>query len=235
MRKMALTVALVALLAVPVLAQRGGFGFGGGQGGDLLLANKSVQDELKLSDAQKKDLEEIAKKATEMRTKAFEAFKDGDREEGMKLFQKVMTDQGAALKKFKTTLTKDQAKRFLEIEVQVATRGTDANIFAREEVQKGLKFTAKQKSSTKEAISGLESDLKEILDDAKESMDFRGAMTKTAAARKKTFESITKTFSDDQKATWKEMGGKKFEMKMDNPFGGKGGGGFKRKQKKDDE
>ena len=82
MRKKLLTLTLVAMLALPVLAQRrpGGFGMGGRQGGDMLLMNKSVQEELKLDDAQKKTLGEITKATADLREKAMEAFKDGDKD-----------------------------------------------------------------------------------------------------------------------------------------------------------
>src|SRR4051812_44534424 len=64
MRKLLLTGALVALLATPILAQRPG----GGRPDFtvFLLANKTVQDELKLTDKQKdalKKAEESVKKA----------------------------------------------------------------------------------------------------------------------------------------------------------------------------
>ena len=56
MRKCVLTLALVGLLALPVYAQ---FGFGGRGGTGMLLTNKSVQEELKLTDAQKSDVKKI--------------------------------------------------------------------------------------------------------------------------------------------------------------------------------
>jgi hypothetical protein len=57
MRKVLLTLALVGLLAVPVCAQFG-FGFGRGMDATQLILQKSVQEELKLSDDQKKALTE---------------------------------------------------------------------------------------------------------------------------------------------------------------------------------
>src|SRR6266511_2221757 len=60
-----LTFAVVALFAAPATAQRqprpgGGFG-----GFGNLLTNKSVQEELKITDDQKKKLEEVTKKVSD--------------------------------------------------------------------------------------------------------------------------------------------------------------------------
>jgi len=59
---------LAALLASPAFAQgRGGRGFGGG-GLSMLIANESVQKELKLDDQQVEKAKEFAEKAREKRT-----------------------------------------------------------------------------------------------------------------------------------------------------------------------
>jgi Spy/CpxP family protein refolding chaperone len=238
MRKTLLTMALVALLAVPVLAQRfgGGFGmFGGAQGGDRLLMNKSVQDELKLDDKQKKQLEEISKSAREEGRKAFEAMKDGDKEKAMEIFKKVGEEQTKSLKKFKDGLTSTQTKRFGQIEVQVAKQRNEVNIFKREDIQKALKLTDKQKESVKETLSDLEKDVKEVMEDAKGGgKEKRGELfKKLQTMRKDAFEKVTKAFSEDQNKAWNELSGEKFEYKEDKGrFGGFGGKG-KRGGKKD--
>ena len=56
---LAAAVAVVALTAAPALAQRQRGGFGGGA---MLLGQKSVQEELKLSEDQKKKVTEITAK-----------------------------------------------------------------------------------------------------------------------------------------------------------------------------
>src|SRR5579859_2572111 len=146
MRKMWLTLALVAMIALPVLAQRGGFGFfgGGGMTGDGLLANKSVQKELSLSEKQTAALGEIQKKFQDTFREAGEAFRDGDAEKGKEIMQKAGEARTKALKSFRESLTSDQQKRFAEIEVQVANKQTDPNIFKHSGVVKGLKLTPKQ-------------------------------------------------------------------------------------------
>jgi len=233
MRKLMLTMVLVGLLALPVMGQ---FGFGGrGQGGDSLLLNKSVQAELKLTDDQKKDLTAIQKKATDEGKKAREAFQDMDFEKGREIMQKVQKETATALTKFKKTLSKTQAKRFLEIEVQLATKNTTPSIFSREEVQTGIKLTEQQKKANKKTLEGLEEDVKEVMDDAKgDFTKMRAAFTKIGKLRKTAYEKITKSLTDEQKKAWKELGGKEFEYKSDFTRTGKGKDKRKRKAKDDE-
>jgi len=230
MRKAILTTVLAGLIALPVWGQFGFFG-GGQQTGDALLQNKSVQKELKLSE---KETEALGKIQRESFTKIREVFQDaeGDQEKIREGMQKVQKDTGKALAKFKEGLTKEQKSRFGEIEYQVAAQTNDLSFLKREDIQKALKFTDKQKKLVKTTEEGLTKDLKEVFDDAKENMDFSSLRTKIPKLRKEAYEAVSKTFDDDQKKVWKEKSGKKFEYKAD-PFPGKGKG--KLKKKKDDD
>jgi len=144
MRKLILTAVVVGLFVLPMLAQPGFFG-GRGQGGDTLLLNKSVQDELKLTDAQKKDLGDISKAQQEQTRKMFEAFKEGEREKATEIGKKMREDQTKRLAKVKKSLTSSQAKRFQEIEIQIAVRGNSAEVFKNPTVQEGLKLTTSRR------------------------------------------------------------------------------------------
>src|SRR6185369_5869984 len=64
MRRLCLALLAVAVLSSPALAQRrlGSGGFGGG----TLLTNKSVQEELKLTDEQKKQVEAVARRMDDL-------------------------------------------------------------------------------------------------------------------------------------------------------------------------
>ena len=76
MRKMLALGSLLSLMAiVPTQshAQRPGGGFGGG-GGVMLVSNKSVQEELKLTDEQKEKIGEKMKGMGEKRKEAFDAY-----------------------------------------------------------------------------------------------------------------------------------------------------------------
>jgi hypothetical protein len=234
MRKLLMTLALVGLLSVPIMAQfRPGMFGGGPMGGDMLLMNKSVQTELKFDDKQKKALGEITKKQADARGKIREAFEDGDREKAMELVKKSGEETAKSLKEFKKTLTTAQTKRLHEIEVQVATRFNDLNIFKNEAVAKALKLTDKQKAAAKEAATDLAKDTKELFDDAKgDFTKFRAIQKKVAGLRKDAFEKFTKGLSTDQQKVWKDLAGEKFDLKMEGGFGK--GKGKNRKPKTDE-
>ncbi len=122
--KVSLSLALVALLAAPALAQRpGGFGFGGGN----LLTNKSVQEELKITKEQKEKIDEANKAVREKMQKAFQDFQDLKPEERREKFQALQKETTEMLNKA-ANLTAEQKKRFKEIELQesVRFRGPDA-------------------------------------------------------------------------------------------------------------
>jgi hypothetical protein len=232
MRKALLTLALASLLAVPALAQFrfGGMGFGGGADATALLGNQSVQDELKLSDAQKKDI----KTATDARNEAFRKAREDMDFEGIRPAQEAFTK---AMKKVQEKLTTTQSQRLMQIEVQVATKNNNPRIFQSEAVQKALKFTDKQKKLVKSTFADFEKDMKELFEENKG--NFRKIGEKMSEMNKEAMSTITKTFDADQQKGWKSLGGEKFEGKG-FPFEMKGfgkggfGKGGKGKKKKDD-
>ena len=227
MRKALLTLALVGMMAVPLLAQfRGMFG-GGGMDGPGLLANKSVQEELKLTDDQKKDL----KAATDARQKAFAKMReDGfDRDTMVKIGE----DFNKAAKKVADGLKPAQKKRLLQIEVQLATKNNSVRIFQNSEVQKALKLTEKQQKTIKSTLSDLEKDIKELFQESKG----REAFTKVREMNKEAFATVTKSLDADQKKAWETLAGEKFEGKgppFEFNFKGKGKGKGRKDKKKDD-
>jgi hypothetical protein len=222
MRKTLLTLALVALLAMPVAAQFGGFGMGQADSA-MLLSQKSVQDELKLTDEQKK----AVAAANEDLTKALQKAREDMDFSGIRT---AMEDQRKALKKVVDKLDEKQAKRLMQIEVQLATgKQKNPQIFANAGVQKALKLTTKQKDTTKETLSNLEKDVKEVLDDAQgDRQKFREAARKIGELRTESYTKIEKTLDDDQKKDFGKLGGEKFEMKWEFP-------GFGKKDKKEKE
>src|SRR5262249_39444275 len=211
MRKTLLTLALVALLAMPVAAQ---FGFGGFQlDSTALLANKSVQDELKLSDDQKKAI----KDANDAMMKAFEKAREDMDFSG--IAEARQTHQ-KGIKKVLDKLDEKQAKRLMQIEVQLATgKNKNPKIFANAGVQKALKLTTKQKDTVKTTLSDLDKDVKEVADDAKG--DFKKMFTKMTELRNEAYTKIEKSLDDDQKKDLGKLGGEKFEIKLEFPGFGK--------------
>jgi hypothetical protein len=224
MRKLFLAMALTGLICMPVLAQ---FPFGGGmgRGGEgMLLMVEDVQKDLKLTDEQKKSISS----AREEMTKAMRAaFQDKDRE----AMQKAQKEFSTALAKVKEGLSSEQKKRVFQLEIQSAVKSNSPAIFKREEVQKALKLTEKQVETVKDALTDLEKDVKELMEDAKGDREkFGGAMKKMQSMGKDTFEKIAKSLSEDQKTTWKEIQGEPFKGEFRPSFGG---GGRRPKQKDD--
>ncbi len=152
--KTALTVAAVVLLAGPVLAQRPaqGRGFAGGRptpGAATLLANKSVQEELKLTSDEAEKLSAPGKKLREKQTAMFAGLRNATQEKRQEQM-KELADAGKAAndeaaKLAKDTLKADQLKRFGQVELQV--KGDWA--FAEEAVEKALLITDAQKEEIK--------------------------------------------------------------------------------------
>jgi Spy/CpxP family protein refolding chaperone len=228
---------LLALLVATAQAQRPGrFGAGGGLGGGLLLANKSVQEELKITDEQKTKIEEIAKESREKtdailgkidlqdkdnlkeafakRREAFEQNKD-------KVNEINQTSEKAML----AILDDGQKKRFKQIETQVGGLAS----FQKEEVVKALNLTDDQKEKIKVIAEDVGKDIGDLQKEA--FRDKSGeARKKIASLRKESMEKAVAVLNDDQKAKWKELTGEPFELRQQ--FGG--GGAFGKRKKTDE-
>src|SRR5262245_16628710 len=115
-----LTLAVVAIIASQAMAQRqprqprqpGGFG------GFNLLSNKSVQEELKITDDQKKKLEEVNKKVADIRTEKMKDLSQEDRRNFEKR-RPILAEIRKETEKLEAgVLTTDQAKRYKQIQLQ---------------------------------------------------------------------------------------------------------------------
>jgi Spy/CpxP family protein refolding chaperone len=223
--------ALVLALAVPAFAQRqgrgrGGFGFGGAQMGPGLLLNKSVQEELKLTDDQKAALTKIQTKQREEMKKAFES---GDKEKARETFQTIQQATNKEIAKVADTLSADQKKRFKQIRVQVG--GLAA--FSDAEIAKDLNLTDKQKEEIKGIEEDSRRDVGEIFKDAQGDPErMREAQQKIQKVRADATAKALKALNEDQQAKYKEMTGAKFDFRPD-PFGRGGRGGRGKNKNKD--
>ncbi len=187
---------------------RGGGRFGGGFGADLLglLSQKSVQDELKLSDEQQKQ-------ATEADTKrgGLEGLRDLSQAERQAKFQERTA---ASEKTAAEILQPEQLKRLKQISLQ--QQGAFA--YERPEVSSALQLTNSQMDQ-----------LKAIQADAREKMRgaFQGGQPdreKIQAARKAVAEQAAGVLTDEQKTKWKELVGEPFTGEIVPPAGGGNGG-----------
>jgi hypothetical protein len=211
--KLTLTLALVALMASPALAQRQRPG--GGRGGfrltpDMLLTNKSVQEELKLSKDTQEKLAAVAKKRGEL-------FRNRDlsREDR----EKAMKEIGEQTKKIREGLTSAQQKRLKQISIQA--QGLRA--FSDKDVQSALKLTDEQKTAIKDITEGIQKKVQEETKDLQGRERFTKGREIRQKLNKEAMGKIASKLTSDQKKTWKELVGKPFEIKFEG-FGRPGGG-----------
>jgi len=229
-----LAVAVIALLVSPAFAQRqggggrqgggrGGFGgFGRGpQAGSMLLLNRGVQDELKLTDEQKAEL----KKVQDEQREAFQKLRDagGDRAKAQEIMQKAREDMTKAADKVKANLKPEQAKRFKQIQIQVGGL-TALNL---PEVQKDLNLTDKQKSEIKSIQEDAQKDARELFQGAGRGGNrgqFQELMQKVQKLNEEAMDKALGVLTTEQKQTLKELQGPKFDFKPDQFGGGRQGG-----------
>ena len=190
------------LLAAPALAQppRGGMQRGGG-GIGMLLGNKSVQDELKITDDQKKKIEEFAAKQQEARRGMQDLSQEERREKNQEL-----TKQAEAFAK--EVLTADQQKRIKQIVIQTA----GLRAFAMEDVVKELKLTDEQKEKLKALSDDMRKDQQELFSGGGDQQE---NMKKFQALNKEYLTKASALLTDEQKKVWTELTGKPFELKME--------------------
>jgi hypothetical protein len=213
---------LAVLLVYPVLAQQPeGRGGRGGRGvgampmdAAQLLLNKSVQDELKLTDDQKAALAKVRDKQMEAMQKA----RDADREKRGEIFRAAREETKKEVDKWKEAgLKPEQARRLRQIELQ----NMHFRAFADADVQKELKMTDKQKDEVKEITEGVNKDVTELRNSAQNP---RELFPKIQALQKEATEKVAGLLTEDQKKTWKELVGEPFEVKMEGFGGGRGFG-----------
>lgn len=213
---------LASLMALPVMAQgprRGPGGPGGGFGGrtislGMLLSNKSVQDELKLDDAQKEKAAEVAKKAREAFESSRESLQNLDQaERGKKIQEITRAANREAYQAVGEFLKPEQRTRLREISLQA----NGANAFEQPYFQNMLKLTDDQKSAIATIIEDSNKGLRELF----QSGDRQNAAAKFREHRAATLEKIKEKLNDEQKAEYAKLLGSPFELKFE---GGPGGG-----------
>jgi len=211
---------VLALLAGPASAQerkdradRGGADRGPALG--MLLTNKSVQEELKLSDEQEKKVEaavsDVREKHREDFTKLRDASASDRAERWAELRRKVDEETREATR---GVLQPEQIRRLRQIRMQA--RGADA--LASPRLQEALDLTSEQKSKIHEINEDAHEDAREIFRDAGD--DRAGAMKKLQDLHKETLEHASAVLTDKQKAQWKEMTGEPFHIKWEGRRGG---------------
>jgi len=221
MKKVALSVfalALVAAIATTAMAQPPGGGrggFGGGMTGAMLLGQKSVQEELKLSDDQIKKVQELGEKTRA----SFTGLQGLSREEIQKRMEESRKESEKAVAEI---LKPEQQKRLKEIAFQQQMRMGLQAVLTNPENAKELGITEEQK----EKLQLLAEDGRKF----REELGIGGGgggfgrltdeqRQKLNDYRKSVDEKINKMLTDEQKAKLKAMAGAEFKGEI-TPFGG---------------
>jgi hypothetical protein len=176
-----------------------------------VLTTPEGATELKLSDDQKSKLQELSDKYQQDSRDRFQALRSelqgSSPEESREKMQAAMKELAdGTTKEVKSILNEEQYGRYHQINLQAM--GLDA--FSDKEVQDKLKFTEDQKQKIVAAGDELREQVMGLRDEFGD--DFQGMMRKARELRTAALEKITAHLTDDQKATWKEMTGKPFEM-----------------------
>lgn len=219
--KAILAFGLVAALSGSAMAQRPGGGFGGGMmmmggGGVNLIANESVQKELKLDDSQVEKAKGVAEELRGKMRESFSALQDLEGPERMKKAQELnrtTTEEG--MRALGAFLKPEQLKRFKEIVLQ--QRGPA--VLTDPAVAKKLDVTDEQSGKILAILAEGQTAMREARESAGD--DRAAAMEKFRSVQKETGEKIVGVLTDSQKKEWKEMTGEPFEVKFE---GGPGGG-----------
>jgi hypothetical protein len=108
----------------------------------------------------------------------------------------------------KEVLKPDQLKRLTQIQLQV--RGVSA--FEDEDVQKELKLTQEQKDDIKTIVEDTRKQAREAFQGAgRDPTKFAEVRKKVMAVEDEGKDRVSKLLNDDQKKTWEQMKGEKFD------------------------
>lgn len=224
-----LAAVVLALAAAPAWAQppeggRGGRGRGlmGMMRGGLmpasaLLNQKPVQEELRLSDEQKKEVAAFGEKMRE----AWQDAMDAAPEERMRKMMEMRADGDKAVSRI---LRPEQAKRLHQIALQAA----GARALADPKVASELSLDDSQKDKIREAGEEQMKKMEELRGESGGDRDKR--REKMADLRRETDERIREVLTPGQRARWKDMLGEPFkgieQLRMAGPGRrGRGPGG----------
>ena len=233
-RKIGLALVGAALLVLSVgsvsaQGRRGGMMFGmmgrGRGGGLMLLTNKSVQDELHMTQPQ---IDKANAKSQELRDQMRQMFQQGgqggqaDPEARRAAFQKMQQAQEQAVADI---LDSRQQHRFRQIELQ--QMGTMA--LTRKDVQDALHLSEAQRKS----IQDIEQDAMTQMRNSMQGVDFQNMSQeerqqmrqRMETMRKATDDKLSAVLTNEQRARWKEMQGAPFHIVQERRGGPGGGGG----------
>jgi len=198
----------------------GGFGGGGPTG---LVANKAVQEDLKLSEDQITKLKDWSK---EFQKKAAEIRKDKGVEFGKGGFGKIDAEMREKMDAANTEITKEAYKQLADVLKkdqierlkQISYQQLGASAFTNAEVVEKLKLTAAQKDSVKGITGDLQKESREIFGEGaggKGKFDpekMQESMKKVQKLQKEYQGKLEDLLDDSQKKIWAELKGPAFDL-----------------------
>lgn len=194
--------------------------FGGGFGLTALMVNKSVLDELKVTDEQKEKLATWAREAgAKQREKMQELIGGGgDRPDPAKMQEAMAKISAEQLEEVSKVLKEEQTKRLKQVQLQIQ----GVNAFRTKEVQEGLKFSDEQKETVKEILAAMQMEQRELFQGGggggRPDPEALAEMNKKRTEMgKKYMEKVKAQLKDEQKKAYEEMTGKAFEYKPEAP------------------
>ena len=206
LRTQLLTVGLIVLAASPAFAQRQPGGRGNfTMDASRLLGIKEVQDELKLTDDQKAAITKVTDKYKDDLATARADRSDAGRAKMTELRKSQNDDLTKALPDI---LKADQVKR----EKQLLVQASREQAFTKDDVVTALKLTDDQKKSIKDSADTLQKDIMDLMANAGQGADRATAFTKARTMRQEGLDKIVASLTDDQKKTWKDLTGDKFDF-----------------------
>ena len=244
-----LAAVLAAGIVTVVAAQPGRQQGGGGQDvSTLVFTNAALQEEIKVTAAQKEKFKPIAEKQAELnkkRTDMFKGGKDGfdkDKFAEMQEEGKKLTEESK--KVFDDVFTADQKKRLKQISIQAMSVGvfaepveakgkggfggtSEAAKATMKEVGETLKLTDAQKSKVKGIMEEFNKDRTAIRTDIFGEKGGKGAQdpekqkdfaTKSAKLSTEVMGKIADALDDTQKTAWKGLVGEPFDMAKLRPM-----------------
>ncbi|MBI3838483.1 MAG: hypothetical protein HY288_11190 [Planctomycetia bacterium] len=203
-----LALAVVALASPNAWAQRPGRGGPGRFGFNSLnlLAQQSVQDELKLTEDQRK---QVTEKVEKQRAAAGD-LQGLSREERQKKVQERTKANEAAVA---AILNDEQVKRFKQISLQ--QRG--ARAFSDPEVAQALGLSGEQKDRIKGIEESVQSETRGLVQGNAGGGDRQDLRKKIASLSKSAEEKLNALLTPEQQAKWKELNGEPFNGEIRPP------------------
>jgi hypothetical protein len=191
-----------------------------GLGAPALLLNKGVQKEIQMTDEQREKFRKIVHDVYEKYQPDLQKARTDPKKFAKVTLDSTMESRDKVNTAIPDVLSAKQIKRLRQIELQINVLPS----LNKPEIQKELKFTDKQKTKIKDISDGLKQDIAEaakaVLADTPQRLPgkVRKGLETVQTIKKLTEAASDKaldTLTGEQKSTWREMTGKKFDFKLD--------------------